>query len=41
MGCQTSNVLDYRVNAEERIIESSPSDEKNQMQNLINCLIKK
>ena len=35
MGCQTSNVLDYRVNAEERIIESSPSDEKNQMQNLI------
>ena len=35
MGCQTSNVLDYRVNAEERIIESSPREEKNQVQNSI------
>ena len=35
MGCQTSNVLDFRVNAEERIIESTPREEKNQVQSII------
>ena len=35
MGCQTSNVLDFRVNAEERIIESTPREEKDQVQNII------
>ena len=35
MGCQTSNVLDFRVNAEERIIESTPRDEKDSIQNII------
>ena len=35
MGCQTSNVLDFRVNAEERIIESAPREEKDQVQNII------
>ena len=35
MGCQTSNVLDFRVNAEERIIESTPRDEKDSVQNII------
>ena len=35
MGCQTSNVLDFRVNAEERIIESIPREEKNSVQLLI------
>ena len=35
MGCQTSNVLDFKVNAEERIIESIPREEKNSLQLLI------